>query len=120
MSTTHTPEPWKVKCHSWAESSIVSPDGRHVLRHSIDDEDTTEENQSEREVEQADFLADITLRLNALAGISDPAAALQKVKEALEAFASLDLSMLAEVGAHELEAAQAASHEALALLTPNK
>ncbi|MBE8727963.1 hypothetical protein [Flavobacterium hungaricum] len=40
---------WEVVEHSWSDTSIYDQDGNVVCTMCIDDEDTTEENQEERE-----------------------------------------------------------------------
>lgn len=44
-------EKWEVVEHSWSDTSIYNQDGKTICTLSIDDEDTTEENQEERENE---------------------------------------------------------------------
>lgn len=44
-------EKWEVVEHSWSDTSIYNQDGKTICTMSIDDEDTTEENQDERENE---------------------------------------------------------------------
>jgi len=44
-------EKWEIVEHSWSDTSIYNQDGRLICTKSIDDEDTTEENQDEREEE---------------------------------------------------------------------
>lgn len=87
MSKTHDHgEPWSKKEHSWAESSLYSHGGKKLLfTHSIDDGDTTEDNQQEREDEQSRLLNRIASCVSACAGIPDPESALTAVREALEA-----------------------------------
>lgn len=85
MSTTHTPEPWPklnmpYKPGHTAAATISAAD----YNYAVD-------------------------RVNALAGISDPVAALQKVREALNHFLFAEHTL-----SYKLQ------QEALALLTPNK
>lgn len=40
---------WEVVEHNWSDTSIYDQDGNLICKMSIDDEDTTEENQEERE-----------------------------------------------------------------------
>lgn len=42
-------EKWDVVEHSWSDTSIYNQDNEIICTLSIDDEDTTEENQEERE-----------------------------------------------------------------------
>lgn len=44
-------EKWEIVEHSWSDTSIYNQDGRVICTKSIDDEDTTEENQDEKENE---------------------------------------------------------------------
>jgi len=44
-------EKWEIVEHSWSDTSIYNQDGRLICTKSIDDGDTTEENQDEREEE---------------------------------------------------------------------
>ena len=44
-------EKWEIVEHSWSDTSIYNQDGRLICTKSIDDEETTEENQDEREEE---------------------------------------------------------------------
>lgn len=49
MSKNFENEKWEVIEHSWSDTSIQDEQGNVICTLSIDDEDTTEENQEERE-----------------------------------------------------------------------
>ena len=75
------PLPWRVVAHSWSESSIYEGE-KFIIGHSIDNDETTEENQGDREAEQARLLQRICDDHNALDGINP--AAVPGMRDALE------------------------------------
>ena len=71
-------EKWEIVEHSWSDTSIYDQDGRLICTKSIDDEETNEENQDEREEEVSkDFnlivlapeMRDLLKYLNACGGL---------------------------------------------------
>jgi hypothetical protein len=64
----HTPGPWSIKEHSWADTSVYDRDGNYILTLSIED-DATEETQDELEgimADRARFIAAAPIMMNAL------------------------------------------------------
>lgn len=84
MSTSATDygEPWKVVDHSWSDSSIYNAKGKWLIGHSIDNDDTTEDNQEKREQEQLNMLGRIVSSVNACAGMDDPEKEIREMREA--------------------------------------
>jgi len=64
-------EKWEVVEHSWSDTSIYNQDGKTICTLSIDDEETTEENQEERENEVSEIFSLIACAPEMLEFIKD-------------------------------------------------